>query len=151
MSNSAQTTAQEPTYETIDCTPSWQWCAQVFIAVLTQKGNKGKDEAAKELMHMAEIAQAFADEGKRRGKLMAQNEKGQVYRKMTKHSHEDKYILELDFIDMHIITKALSHYRFMNSEYYNTSEGHRERTEHVAGLLTDLYCHDIEITQSPLQ
>jgi hypothetical protein len=147
MSNSAQTTTQEPVIKTINCTPTWQWCASVFIAVLTQKGNKGKDDAAKELMKMADVAQEHADMIKAKGEFKMQNDIGAVFT----NKGNDRYELELSFIDMHILTNALFHYKYRNNEYYDKKEEHRNATEKLSGLLSDLYCHDIPTEQIPIE
>jgi len=44
---------------TIDCTPTWQAAAQIYLAVLENGSEEGKKQAREGIMHMARIAQAF--------------------------------------------------------------------------------------------
>jgi hypothetical protein len=136
--------------QTIDCTPTWTGVLAWLIAGIQDGNSKGIAAAKKELHHMAEVADAHVAMINERGEIKLQNELGMVCRPKgeTVGSTDDKFYLELSFIDMHIITSALSHYRFMNNEYYDKKQGHRDHTEKVSGLLSDLYCHDVEIVKS---
>lgn len=67
MSNTATKDDYKPS--TINCTPTWKWAASIYIAVLQQKGGSGKEEAAKELMKMADHLDKHNEQAREQAKI----------------------------------------------------------------------------------